>query len=144
VISYRNVGLLLFFAASLVVMTPLIMRIIRQPVDPASRVPLSKEILFLTAALVYILFYYFNTEMHERYSHPAFIFIVAYAFLTRDFTSLALFSVAYFLNLESTLVQVPISHGTLIFDYRFISALYALTIFYMVWRLYMFSKTKYA
>ena len=36
------------------------------------------DIVFASAASVTILFFFFNTQMHERYSHYALIFLAGY------------------------------------------------------------------
>ncbi len=56
--------------------------------------------ILITAALIPLLFFYFNTQMHERYSHPALIFIAAYALLYKRPLLLVIVSIAYFINLE--------------------------------------------
>jgi len=61
------------------------------------------EKIWLTAALIGLIFFFFNTQMHERYSHYAFIFITVYAFSKRHYIPYILFSIAYLLNLDAVL-----------------------------------------
>jgi Gpi18-like mannosyltransferase len=136
-LSYNSAGLIMFLFTSLLVLLPLITEVFKKANRAANRrVVLDRQIVLLSAALIYIIFFYFNTEMHERYSHPAFIFITAYAFFTKDFIAYILFSVTYFLNLERALGYLHINHNTLIFDFRFIAVMYAVTIIYLSFKLY--------
>jgi Gpi18-like mannosyltransferase len=129
-LTYRQVGLLLFFFASLIAMLPALCYAFRvftgRPCEPWPRTQ-----VWLNAALLALVFYFFNTEMHERYAHPAFIFLTAYAFFKNRYGLYVLFSIAYFLSLERALLWLKLpNYGTLIFDARFLSALFAVI---MVW-----------
>jgi hypothetical protein len=66
--------------------------------------------------------------MHERYSHPAFLFIIAYSFLRKSYYLYMIFSIAYFLNLEKALRAFDLHYGIFIFGNRFIAGLYLITI----------------
>ena len=100
-LTYKQWGLLSFCLASAAVLLPLAGAVwgkLRrgQHFDPADYAP-----LLLTLGLLPIVFTYFNTQMHERYWHPALLFLAGYAFLTRRYFLYGLFSLAYLLNLES-------------------------------------------
>jgi len=88
-----------------------------------------KTEFMLSGAVVALAFFFFNTQMHERYSHPALLFTAAYCFLTLRYVPFVLLSVAYFLSLENILRYMDLpTYGTLIFDTRFIAGLYLATI----------------
>lgn len=85
--------------------------------------------VLITASLIPLLFFFFNTQMHERYTHPAIIFIAAYSLLYNRPFPLIIASVAYFLNLEDVYHFMNSgNYHTLIFSSDFIASLYALCI----------------
>lgn len=133
-LSYRDAGLMLFFIGSFLAMLPLL-RILLQRflnrTEEAAQLP--KEQIWLSAALVGLLFFFFNTQMHERYSHPAFIFITVYCFSRRRFIPYILFSIAYFVNLELVLAWLDIGSGYnfFIFDHSIVVMLFTATIVYL-------------
>ena len=137
-LTYRKTGLLLFFIGAFAAHYPLLkhffLRITRKK---AAYIPVQKEQIWLIAALTAILFFFLNTEMHERYVHPAFIFLTAYTFYSRRFGPYILFSIAYFLNLESVLRFLKFTnYGTAMFDQRVIAVLFAMVIVWLFVLLY--------
>jgi Gpi18-like mannosyltransferase len=135
-LTYKQAGLIMFFTAAFFAMWPLLKVIISKLRGNTSAMP-SREMVWITGALVYLLFYFLNTEMHERYCQPAFIFITAYAFFTRDFFPWIVFSIMYFLTLEFSAVHFRLAnYDTFIFDLRFLAGLTAVTIGYLYYRLY--------
>lgn len=136
-ISYMKLGLLLFCTASFFAMLPLLRSVWAVFMKREEAVLLPKEKLWLTCALVAILFFYFNTQMHERYCHPAFIFITAYAFYSRHFLAYILFSIGYALNLEVVNKFIWLkNYETFIFDTRTGAALFGICIVLLFVRLY--------
>lgn len=135
-LSYKNIGLILFCSLSFCAMLPIIRIVVYNIINKQKRL-INVERLWLTGALIPLLFFYVNTEMHERYSHPAFLFIIAYSFFRRDFFPLIIMSIAYFLNLEEIFRWLRLnSYGTLIFQPAFIASLYLVLIVYLFFRLY--------
>lgn len=127
-ISCKNWGLIFFFIASFGALFHFI-----QPVwnSVFKKVPVSFSFcnILISSALIPLVFFFFNTQMHERYSHPAFIFLAAYALLYKRLHLLIIGSFAYFLNLEDVLQVLHTSnYNTLIFMSRFIAGLYFLLI----------------
>lgn len=55
---------------------------------------------FLGAAAVNLVFFYFNTQMHERYIHAAILFVGIAAILQKKYLTYLLISFAYFLSLD--------------------------------------------
>jgi Gpi18-like mannosyltransferase len=132
-LSYRVLGLAAFFIGSGLALLPLLNASIRQYTNKLSTwQPLDKQVVWLSGALVSLLFFYCNTEMHERYVHPAAIFLTAYAFHTRKWGAYLLFSLAYFLNLEVLYrwFNLP-NYSTLVFDPHFVAALYTLVLIWL-------------
>ncbi len=135
-ITYKQIGLTLFCISSFFALLPLLKAIfikIRANTDNV----FSVDKLMLSAALIGLNFYFFNTQMHERYSHPVFLFLMCYSFLKKDFFPFILFSIAYFLNLESLLRWGRFdNYHTVIFQRYFAGALYAIVLVYLFFRLY--------
>ena len=127
-LNYKQTGLLLFFLASFFALWPAIKNILRQ-VRQQSIQTISTEKTLIIFGLIPLLFFYFNTEMHERYSHPALIFLIGYGILSGRFLP-ALFScIAYVLNLEAVLKWLELSnYSTFIFDPHFSAALFGISI----------------
>lgn len=100
-LTYHSWGLLLFIIFSLVALFPLIIRVFKSVFMNTNFIAKEHipEIL-LTAALINLCFYFFNTQMHSRYSHYALIFIATYAILKKDYFIYIFFSVTEFLSLE--------------------------------------------
>ncbi len=141
-ISYKRAGIYMFLVTSFLALLPLLrssLNVIKH--RNAEHYKIARERLWLICALLITLFYFFNTQMHERYVHPAFIFIIAYAFYTRRVFLLVLFSITYFLTLEDFMhyLKLP-NYKTLIFNDMFIAVLYVIIITYLYIRL--FSKAK--
>lgn len=134
-LTYKRIGLVLFFAFSLAALWPLV-RVVWQKIR-RKEITVSRQEVWLTGSLLAILFFFFNTEMHERYCHPAFLFITAYAFHTKRFPPYVLFSLAYFLNLEKVLQFLKLeNYRTLVFDPRFVALLFLVLVIFLFFRLY--------
>ncbi|RYD99672.1 MAG: DUF2029 domain-containing protein [Sphingobacteriales bacterium] len=135
-ITYKQTGLALFCISSFFALLPLLKAIIRKIKANMGNV-FSVDKLMLTASLVGLNFYFFNTQIHERYSHPVFLFLMCYSFLRKDYFPFILFSIAYFLNLESLLRWGQFdNYHTVIFERYFAGALYAIVLIYLFFRLY--------
>lgn len=116
-LSYKQIGLFLFFVISAITLFPLIIKTIR--VSISKKTPKNyQELVFLTSGIVALVFFFFNTQMHERYSHPALIFLFFYGLYRRNFILYILTSIAYFLNMEKVLRHFNWSYHTFIFENR--------------------------
>lgn len=145
-LSYNTYGLLAFFAMSFVVLFPLVIYLffkIRSG-DFSGRYPVSG--LLIMGALLPVIFFYFNTQMHARYAHSAILFAGAFALYNRQYFFYTLASVAYFFNLEkaSKILKGNIMEYQVFFmQPKFIASLFALLIIFGIYLLYrpFFSKT---
>lgn len=136
-LTRKQWGLLLFFASSALALWPLVKEWLSAFRRQATYRPLNAEKIFLAGALVALLFFFVNTQMHERYSHPAFIFLLALALQTNDFKPYLLFSLAYFLNLEGVLQWFNIkNHFPLPFRPPLVAGLFLLLIGMLFYKLY--------
>ncbi len=95
-LSYKNWGFLLFFSASFFALLPLLISSLKL-LFQKQQIQL-KQIL-IVSALIPLIFFFFNTQMHERYTHPALIFAAAYAIIYKKKFVYILLSFAYFLNM---------------------------------------------
>jgi len=79
----------------------------------------------LTFGMVPLLFFFFCTQMHERYSHPAIFFLVLYSILSRKWYIGLLGSLAYLLNIDGVLRSLKFQYyGVIFYDSRFVAALF--------------------
>ncbi len=127
-VSYKNWGLLMFFTTSGIALFP-IARYGYLSVTKRVNLNIPLEKFLITCAIIPLLFFYFNTQMHERYAHPAFAFLIAYSLhMKKPFISV-IGCFAYFLNLEGALKFMhPRDYELFIFNRDFISSLYLFTI----------------
>lgn len=124
-ISYKSWGFLLFFIASFFILLPLLQyawQYFRRKIET-----IPPDLVFLTMGMIALTFFFFLTEMHERYSHPALILFYAYGFTRKRYLLVVLVSFAYFLNLEKIMQYLSLeTYGTLIFEPKFIGSLFAI------------------
>ncbi len=95
-------GMAMFFTASAMVMLPLFLAVNNGAFENLKRNERLGTI-FQVAALVTIAFFMFNTQMHERYIHPAVLFSGLFMILTHRPIVYMLVSVGYLLNLEAVM-----------------------------------------
>ncbi len=136
-LTYKTWGIFGFFISSAVALTPIalisILNVWKKTTDKMKYL----EKVFLSAALITILFFFFNTQMHERYSHYALIFFAAYFALTQNYLPFLLCAVAYFFNMESVFQALGFpNYGIALFDPEYIAGLYMILIIYTYYLLY--------
>lgn len=136
-LSYKIWGIILFFTASFIALFPLLKAALNSILSK-TEFQISLDKFMIICALIPLLFFYFNTQMHERYSHPAFVFLTVYAIYQRRYILLALGSLAYILNLEDVLQFMQLrNYSTVFFDPHFIAILYLITILWLYSDLYI-------
>ncbi|MCB0428867.1 MAG: hypothetical protein H6585_02695 [Flavobacteriales bacterium] len=141
-LSYKNWGLLMFFTTSAVALFPLL-RTVYNTIRQKSAVQVPLEMFLLTCGIIPLLFFYFNTQMHERYSHSACIFLVAHALYTKKPWMAVIGCLAYILNLELVLKFMGLeNYDTWYFNRTFISILFLSTIMLALLTLYFPAKNK--
>lgn len=101
-ISVRWWGMALFALAALMVLLPFALTIINRAFNNLSR---NERLATLaqSAALITLAFFLFNTQMHERYLHPAILFSGLYWLMGGQWWPYAMLSVGYLLNLEGVM-----------------------------------------
>ncbi len=141
-ITYKSWGLLLFCITSFFALLPLLKNLLLLfQKKPANSI--SKEIYMLISALIILLFFYFNTQMHERYSHPALLFVIAYSMLSKNIFPSLLFTLIYVLNLDSVyrILHYP-NYSVFIYTKIFMGISYGVLILYLFIQLYRLKKNE--
>ncbi len=128
-LTYNKWGLILYVMSILYVLVPLIyLRFFKK----ISILEL-KKFLILSALLLCYFFFYFNTQMHERYVHYSMIFVVYYCLSNSKWLVFFLFSLAYFLTLDEFMqVQKSLRNFLFLFNAQFLSVLFTLVLFYFI------------
>lgn len=109
-------GLAMFLAASGMVLLPLFLAVNNGAFENLKRNERLGTI-FQVAALVTIAFFMFNTQMHERYVHPAVIFSGLFMILTHRPIVYLLVSVGYLLNMEAVMQYLRYFDGLVGVDF---------------------------
>lgn len=140
-------GLAMFVTAASMVMLPLFLATNNRAFKNLKRNERLGTI-FQVAALITISFFLFNTQMHERYIHPAILFSGLFMILTHRPIVYMLVSVGYLLNMEAVMqylryfdgllgVQIDYSRW-LIFHPEFIATLFMVA---FLWGSFEFYRT---
>jgi hypothetical protein len=126
--SYRVWGLLLFALSALWVMVPLFNKVRLLRKEKLSFDESAYQFLFLGTGMLCLFFFYFNTQMHERYAHPIIIFFFFYGVVSKNYKLFALASIPYFLSLDKAFSfpdgYLPIVHYKIIFASQVIALWY--------------------
>ena len=135
-ITYRLWGVILFATTSFFALFHFI--------KPAFRMLISSEInlftikkVVISTALIPLLFFFFNTEMHDRFPFPVLIFLIVYAILYHRPLPYILTSIAYILNLDAVLKYFNGAYHTLLYMPQFIACIYLIVmilLFVDLWR----------
>ena len=99
-LSYKRWGFILFFSLSAIGFIPLIINTIKKLKYKNDLDKNYYSLLWLTAGTIAILFFFVNTQMHERYSYPAIALYFAYSLLSNQYAIFALTSVAHLMNVD--------------------------------------------
>jgi len=135
-IPYKQWGLGGFMFFSLLILLPVAARIFTKFKQRAPYEIGDYQLFFLSFSLIPLVFFYFNTQMHERYIHPAILFMGVYAILSQRYAAFVLLSCGYVLNLERVYQFLSIPHHTVIFNPRFVSLLFLISLVVGISHLY--------
>ena len=103
-LSIKHFGLMLFFTSSCFVLWRLSIANFGSIKNPqVQRSDLNLEALLMIHCLISFVFFYFNTQMHERYIHPAIVSSVILAVRYKHWLQWLFFAFIYFISLESIL-----------------------------------------
>ncbi|MDX2188249.1 MAG: hypothetical protein SFY32_00170 [Bacteroidota bacterium] len=130
-LSYKRWGLALFFFASALIMTPLLLALIKKYRGIQQKDSKDLEILILGA--IPVVFFYFNTQMHERYSHPCLLFLAIYSFRKQNWTMLLLSQISYFLNMEAVMNYFGFNYSIWVFNTKTVALIYSVLVIYILY-----------
>lgn len=131
IFSYKSIGLLLFSLSVLWLLVPLTRHIaaLRKNVKPFTK--RTWELLFLGTGMLCLYFFYFNSQMHERYAHPIIIFFFFHAVVSGNYRLYILASIPYILSLDKCFPDyLPVVHYKIIFASKIIAIWYTATVVY--------------
>ncbi|HCT30885.1 MAG TPA: hypothetical protein DIW31_09160 [Bacteroidales bacterium] len=135
-VTCKHWGLIIFFLTSFVALFPLI-KMAYLKIVKRSEEFISVEKILLISSLIPLLFFFFNTQMHERYSHPALIFIIAYSIISKNFFPSAIICLAYLLNMEDVLRYLHLEwYNSFIFKRHLVAIIYSIGIISIYIKLY--------
>jgi Gpi18-like mannosyltransferase len=135
-ITYKTWGLVLFFSFSFISLLPLFLRTLKERNLPNSESPDFTKLVLISAYLCALGFFFFNTQMHERYSHPALLLAFLYGVLQRNYWLYTITAIAYFLNMETILQFFSWNYEKLYFQKDFVAMLFLIAILYGLYQLY--------
>jgi len=124
-LTQKRWGLLMFFVFSGLILLPYFLQLIKNWTDISSRRRQMLQQFFLLSGLITIAFFFFNTQMHERYSHPALLAFFLYGVMTKRYLAFGICCIAYFLNMEAVLQYLDWeNYGTVIYNPDFVAILF--------------------
>ena len=130
-ISYRTTGIIMFSIASLLVLIPLGRRIWQLRKNNLALDETTYRILFLCTGLLCLYFFYFNSQMHERYALPIIIFFFFYGVASKNYKLYILASIPFLLSLDKCFPDyLPIVHYKIIYASVVIALWYSATVIY--------------
>ncbi|MDI1234941.1 MAG: hypothetical protein PSX81_11705 [bacterium] len=129
--TYKSIGLGLFAICAILICTPLYLKIFKSHLSKQT-VHFDLNLLLLSMTLICYVFFFFNTQMHERYIHPVIIFLTALAFLYKQWGIWILVSLNYAFSLDSICNYFKIDQNHLFVYYAdFMAAVYALGLIWL-------------
>jgi len=132
--SYRVAGFIMFAVAALAALIPLFRNLLRLRKNNLPFYEHSYKLLFLSTGMLCLFFFYFNTQMHERYAHPIIIFFFFYGVVAKNYKLFVLASIPYILSLDKAFSfpdgYLPIVHYKFIFASKVIALWYTATVAY--------------
>lgn len=135
----KKLGLIFVITSYAIILFPLIKSIyLNLKLKP---IELNFSQLLIIFVLCGLTFFYFNTQMHERYSFPVFLFIASLSLVSGRWWLYGMFSIAYFLNNEMVLHSFTVyDYKSWIFDLRVASTFFLLLILVLSYFLYFNQK----
>ncbi len=130
-LSYRTVGLIMFSISAFAAVFPLFKRMWLLRKKRLEMDALTFEAVFLSTGLLCLYFFYFNSQMHERYAHPIILFFFFYGVVSKNYKLYILASIPYFLSLDKCFPDyLPIVHYKIIYASMVIAIWYTATVAY--------------
>ncbi|MCD6010927.1 MAG: hypothetical protein K0Q79_789 [Flavipsychrobacter sp.] len=134
IFSYRTYGLVMFAIAGFAVVIPLLKKIWQLRKNNLVFSEKHYQLLFLSTGMLCLYFFYFNTQMHERYVHPVIIFFFFYAVASGNYKLYILASIPYILSLDKSFSfpdgYLPIVHYKIIYASKILALWYTASVLY--------------
>lgn len=134
IFSYKTTGMILFSLAGAAILIPFFRHVWQLRKNKLPFDEFSYELLFLTTGLFCLYFFYFNSQMHERYAQPIIIFFFFYGVVSKNYKLYILASIAFFLSLDKSFSfpdgYLPIVHYKFIYASKIIALWYTATVGY--------------
>lgn len=141
-ITYKQFGLVMFLIASFIALFPMLKNMYEKIVQKSTSL-FSLDLILITSALIGLNFYYFPTQMHERYSHPVMYFLIAYSLKNRTYRLLGFYSVLYFLSMERVVKFLKTyNYGIAPFDPKVLSIFHGVLLLLLFKELFKISSEK--
>ena len=125
-LSFKQWGMLLFALSSFIILLPLLIRLLKKEKIAQKLAAGFISLVFLINGLISLVFFFFNTQMHERYLQPTILFFWISLILKPSKLLAVIYgltSVAFVLNLERVIKYFNLGiYDTILFSSR-ISAL---------------------
>ncbi len=142
--TYRNIGLILFAVSSCAVLVVILKNMWQAKRKNIQLTDWHYQLLFLGSGMITFCFFYFNTQMHERYAHALLIFFFFYGVASKNYKLYALISIPYFLSLDKSFSYpdgyLPITHYKIIYASRIIAIWYTAAFIYSTYLFYTLAK----
>lgn len=134
--SYKTWGLALFFIFSILSLWPLFVWSLKRILGKTSNT-INHDLAILSWGILPLIFFFFCTQMHERYAHAAIIFLVLYSIRSSKWHIGLLASLAYLLNVEDVLKSLSFqNYNVLLLRSKFIALLFFIVILSCLYEIY--------
>ena len=124
-LSYKSVGLILFSLSVIYVLYPLAKKMWYSKKQNLMPDDALYHLVFLSTGLLCLYFFYFNSQMHERYVHPIIIFFFFFGVVSKNYKLYFLASIPYILSLDKCYSfpegYLPVVHYKIIFASKVIA-----------------------
>jgi hypothetical protein len=132
--SYRTIGLILFAISALLLIIPMTKKVWALRKNNLAFDDAGYKYVFLGTGLLCLFFFYFNTQMHERYAQPIIIFFFFYGVVSENYKLFALASIPFLLSLDKAFSfpdgYLPIVHYKIIYASKIIALWYTAVVLY--------------
>ena len=100
-VSYRVWGLGMFALWNIALLFPVFTVVKSHWKHRRAFTHLEWQVVFLALTQIALAFFFFSTQMHERYAHAAIVFAAIFALVSRRYYMYAVLSIAYLVNLTA-------------------------------------------
>jgi Gpi18-like mannosyltransferase len=141
-LALKSWGLLSFCLASAIILLPLGLTMLLKLRTRTAFGLADSSLVLQSLWLVPLAFCFLNTQMHERYWHPALVLLGAHAVLTRRYVPFVVCSAAYYLNTEALLHLLGAfsRYPALLFRPKLVATLFGGVLLGGIWQLYRVNK----